>query len=165
MASPKPGKETRKIGHPHPLKQLLATETRTRITQDTSPIGRGGPLQREKNDTSWWKPEDSGTFKAECPSREKRYQDLGVECENYVWNWKVFLKCGGDEALPASVSFPLISETRWIHTGWKKLNSSEMLLYSGHEEEDSPNTQGMTMLRESMGRYECCAAWHYEHKW
>ena len=39
-----------------------------------------------------------------------------------------------------------ISETRWTQSGQKRLASGEMLLYSGHEEENSPHTQGVALM-------------------
>ena len=39
-----------------------------------------------------------------------------------------------------------ISETRWTQSGRKKLNSGELLLYSGHEDVDSPHTQGVALM-------------------
>ena len=39
-----------------------------------------------------------------------------------------------------------ISETRWTQCSRKKLNSGELLLYSGHEDEDSPHTQGVALM-------------------
>ena len=39
-----------------------------------------------------------------------------------------------------------ISETRWTQSDRKKLNSGELLLYSGHEDVDSPHTQGVALM-------------------
>ena len=39
-----------------------------------------------------------------------------------------------------------ISETRWTQSGRKKLNLGELLLYSGHEDVDSPHTQGVALM-------------------
>ena len=39
-----------------------------------------------------------------------------------------------------------ISETRRTQSGRKKLNSGELLLYSGHEDVDSPHTQGVALM-------------------
>lgn len=39
-----------------------------------------------------------------------------------------------------------ISETRWTQSGQKRLASGEMLLYSGHEEEDAPHTEGVALM-------------------
>ncbi|VDP20396.1 unnamed protein product [Schistosoma margrebowiei] len=39
-----------------------------------------------------------------------------------------------------------ISETHWTQTGQKRLATGEMLLYSGHEEENAPHTQGVALM-------------------
>ena len=39
-----------------------------------------------------------------------------------------------------------LSETRWIQSGQKRLSTGEMLLYSGHEKEDAPHTQGVVLM-------------------
>lgn len=39
-----------------------------------------------------------------------------------------------------------VSETRWTQSGQKRLASGEMLLYSGHEEENAPHTQGVALM-------------------
>ncbi|XP_073714068.1 uncharacterized protein [Misgurnus anguillicaudatus] len=39
-----------------------------------------------------------------------------------------------------------ISETRWTQSGQKRLITGEMLLFSGHEEENAPHTQGVALM-------------------
>ncbi|VDP80734.1 unnamed protein product, partial [Schistosoma curassoni] len=39
-----------------------------------------------------------------------------------------------------------ISETHWTQAGQQRLASGELLLYSGHEEENSPHTQGIVLV-------------------
>lgn len=39
-----------------------------------------------------------------------------------------------------------VSEARWTQSGQKRLNSGEMLLYSGHEEENAPHTEGVALI-------------------
>ncbi|KAH9581355.1 hypothetical protein MS3_00000590 [Schistosoma haematobium] len=38
------------------------------------------------------------------------------------------------------------SETHWIQTGRKRIDSREMMLYSGHEEGNAPHTQGIALI-------------------
>ena len=45
-----------------------------------------------------------------------------------------------------------ISATRWTHSGRKKLNSGELLLYSGHEDVDSPHNQGVALMLSKAGQ-------------
>ncbi|VDP53977.1 unnamed protein product [Schistosoma margrebowiei] len=39
-----------------------------------------------------------------------------------------------------------ISETHWTQFGQQRLTTGELLLYSGHEEENAPHTQGVTLM-------------------
>ncbi|KAH9590469.1 Craniofacial development protein 2 [Schistosoma haematobium] len=45
-----------------------------------------------------------------------------------------------------------ISETYWTQTGQQRLNTREMLLYSGHEEENAPHTQGVALMLSKVAR-------------
>ncbi|VDP01147.1 unnamed protein product [Schistosoma mattheei] len=39
-----------------------------------------------------------------------------------------------------------ISEAYWTQVGQKRLTSRELLLYSGHEEENAPHIQGVALM-------------------
>ena len=39
-----------------------------------------------------------------------------------------------------------ISESRLVQSGQKRLISGEMILFSGHEEEDAPHTEGVPLM-------------------
>ncbi|VDO51051.1 unnamed protein product [Schistosoma margrebowiei] len=39
-----------------------------------------------------------------------------------------------------------ISETHWTKAGQKRLATKEVLLYSGHEKENAPHTQGVALM-------------------
>ena len=45
-----------------------------------------------------------------------------------------------------------ISETRWTQTGQRRIYTGELLLFSGHEEEDSPPplTEGVSFMLSRM---------------
>ncbi|VDP53461.1 unnamed protein product [Schistosoma margrebowiei] len=45
-----------------------------------------------------------------------------------------------------------IRETHWTQAGQKRLNTGEMLLYSGHEEENAPHTQGVALMLSKVAR-------------
>ncbi|CAH8570145.1 unnamed protein product [Schistosoma guineensis] len=45
-----------------------------------------------------------------------------------------------------------ISETHWTQAGQQRLNTGEMLLYSGHEEENAPHTQGVALMLSKVAR-------------
>ena len=39
-----------------------------------------------------------------------------------------------------------LCETRWAQSGQVRLNTGEMILYSGHEEEDAHHTEGVALM-------------------
>ncbi|VDO64327.1 unnamed protein product [Schistosoma margrebowiei] len=39
-----------------------------------------------------------------------------------------------------------ISENHWTQAGQQSLDTRKLLMYSGHEEEDAPHTQGVTLM-------------------
>ncbi|VDP10294.1 unnamed protein product [Schistosoma margrebowiei] len=39
-----------------------------------------------------------------------------------------------------------IRETYWTQAGQQRLNTREMLLYSGHEDKNDPHTQGVALM-------------------
>ncbi|VDP47671.1 unnamed protein product [Schistosoma margrebowiei] len=45
-----------------------------------------------------------------------------------------------------------ISETHWTQAGQKRLATGEMLLYSGHEEDNAPHTQGVALMLSKVAR-------------
>ncbi|VDO59288.1 unnamed protein product [Schistosoma margrebowiei] len=45
-----------------------------------------------------------------------------------------------------------ISEAHWTQTEQQRLNTGEMLLYSGREEEDVPHTQGVALILFKVAR-------------
>ncbi|VDO82622.1 unnamed protein product [Schistosoma curassoni] len=45
-----------------------------------------------------------------------------------------------------------ITEIRWTQVGQQRLTSGELLLYSGHEEENAPYTQGVALMLSKKAR-------------
>ncbi|VDP07359.1 unnamed protein product, partial [Schistosoma margrebowiei] len=45
-----------------------------------------------------------------------------------------------------------ISETYWTQAGQKKLPTRGVMLYSGHEEENAPHTQGVALMLSKAAR-------------
>ncbi|VDO49631.1 unnamed protein product [Schistosoma margrebowiei] len=45
-----------------------------------------------------------------------------------------------------------ISETHWTQAGQQRLNTGEKLLYSVHEEESAPHTQGVALMLSKVAR-------------
>ena len=63
-----------------------------------------------------------------------------------TWNVRTMHEAGKTAQVAAEMrNYQLallrISETRWTQSGQKRLMTGELLLYSGHEEENSPHTQ------------------------
>ncbi|VDP64940.1 unnamed protein product [Schistosoma curassoni] len=51
-----------------------------------------------------------------------------------------------------NLTVPGISETHWTQAGQQRLNTGEMLLYSGYEEESAPHTQGVALMLSKEAR-------------
>ena len=68
-----------------------------------------------------------------------------------TWNVKTMYQSGktmqvAREMRKYNITILGISETRWTQSGQKRLASGEMLLYSGHEEDDAPHTEGVAFM-------------------
>ena len=68
-----------------------------------------------------------------------------------TWNVRTMYETGKAAQVAAEMkNYKLtilgISEARWIGSGQRRLDSGEMLLFSGHEEDDAPHTQGVALM-------------------
>ncbi|VDP35989.1 unnamed protein product [Schistosoma margrebowiei] len=45
-----------------------------------------------------------------------------------------------------------ISETHWTQAGQPRLNTGEILLYSGHEQKNAPHTQVVALMLSKVAR-------------
>ena len=68
-----------------------------------------------------------------------------------TWNVRTMYETGKTAQVAAEMrKFNLailgISESRWTGSGQKRLTSGELLLYSGHEQEDATHTQGVALM-------------------
>ncbi|XP_073668552.1 uncharacterized protein [Paramisgurnus dabryanus] len=68
-----------------------------------------------------------------------------------TWNVRTMFQTGKTSEVAAEMQkYQLdilgISESRWTGSGQIKLNTGELLLYSGHEEEDAPHSQGVALM-------------------
>ncbi|VDO69292.1 unnamed protein product [Schistosoma mattheei] len=57
-----------------------------------------------------------------------------------------------------------IAETHWTQARQKRIDSEEMLLYSGHEEENAPHTQGVHMMLSKEARKTLIKLESYESR-
>ncbi|VDP50221.1 unnamed protein product [Schistosoma margrebowiei] len=53
-----------------------------------------------------------------------------------------------------------ISETHWTQAGQKRLATGEMLLYSGHEEDNAPQTQRVALMLSKVAR-DALVRWEF----
>ena len=68
-----------------------------------------------------------------------------------TWNIRTLYETGrtmqvAREMRNYNISLLGLSEVRWLQAGQLRLTSGEMLLYSGHTEEDAPHTEGVALL-------------------
>ena len=68
-----------------------------------------------------------------------------------TWNVRTMYEAGktaqiANEMEAYSLDILAISEARWTGSGHMQLNSGVKLLYSGHEEEDAPHTEGVALM-------------------
>jgi hypothetical protein len=45
-----------------------------------------------------------------------------------------------------NITLLVLSETRWLQAGQLRLATGELLLYSGHEDENAENTEGVAIM-------------------
>ena len=68
-----------------------------------------------------------------------------------TWNVRTMFETGKTAQVAAemrnyNISILGISESRWTDSGQKRLATGEMLLFSGHEQENAPHTQGVAFM-------------------
>ena len=68
-----------------------------------------------------------------------------------TWNVRTLYEAGGAMQVVREMKnygIPLLGlcETRWTESGQKKLSSGEVILYSGHEENIAPYTEGVAFV-------------------
>ena len=68
-----------------------------------------------------------------------------------TWNVRTMYQAGktfqiAQEMRNYNLALLGISEARWTQSGQKILMSGELLLYSGHEDEGAPHTQGVALM-------------------
>ena len=68
-----------------------------------------------------------------------------------TWNVRTMYETGKTAQIAAEMkNYKLtilgISKARWLGSGQRRLASGEMLLFSGHEDDDAPHTQGVALM-------------------
>ncbi|VDO47431.1 unnamed protein product [Schistosoma margrebowiei] len=77
--------------------------------------------------------------------------DAGVNARIGTWNARTMWDTGRAFQIAAemkryNIGVLGISETHWTQVGQQQLASGELLLYSGHDEENSPHTKGVALM-------------------
>ena len=121
-----------------------ATKTQTRILTDNSVLGEDGPPV-------------GGTMMPGSESQllEAARQTAIISTRTTLtigtWNVRTMFEAGkaaqvAVEMRNYKISILGISEARWTDSGQKRLTTGELLLYSGHEDENGPHTQGVAIM-------------------
>ena len=68
-----------------------------------------------------------------------------------IWNVQTMYEAGKTAQVTAemwrfNVAVLGLCETRWTQSGQLQLTTGELILYSGHEEEDAPHSEGVGLL-------------------
>jgi hypothetical protein len=128
-----------------PRKNPEATETPTREPKDISALGEDGSPAGELMTPGG---ESQSHLEATRPTTivsTRTTINIGA------WNVRTMYETGKTAQVAAemrncNLTVLGISESRWTGSGQKRLTSGEMLLYSGHEEENAPHTQGVALM-------------------
>ena len=126
------------------MKPINATKTLTRILKDNSVLEEDGPPVRGAMTPG----SESQHLEAARPSAiisTRTTTTIGT------WNVRTMFEAGKAAQVAAemrnyNISILGISESRCTDSGQKRLTSGELLLYSGHEEENGPHTQGVAFM-------------------
>ena len=130
---------------PYLIKNCTATETPRRIPRDTTAWGVNGPLAQRPI----------------TPSRESQVHLEAARSTTIIlprttttsgtWNVRTIYDTGKTAQVAAEMrnyrlSILGISESRWNGSGQRRLITGELLLFSGHEQENAPRTQGVALM-------------------
>jgi Reverse transcriptase (RNA-dependent DNA polymerase)/Domain of unknown function (DUF6451)/Endonuclease/Exonuclease/phosphatase family len=125
-------------------KKKLVTKTSTRHTTDISVLGEDRFPSEELMTSS----SESQNLEAARPTPilcTRTTANIGT------WNVRTMYESGktaqiATEMRNYNLTILGISEARWTGSGQKRLASGELLLFSGHEKEDAPHTQGVALM-------------------
>lgn len=90
-------------------------------------------------------PKPKGRFSADDPSINQGDTTIAT------WNVKTMYEAGKAAQVSAemrryNITLLGLSETRWLQAGQTTLASGELLLYSGHEEDNAAHSQGVGIM-------------------
>ena len=125
------------------LKKKIATETPTKDTETTVLEEEGSSFRRLM--TPCGESRESSEATGSSTLLSSRNITIGS------WNVRTLYQTGKTAKVAAEMrNYNLallgVSETRWTQTGQRRLLSGEMLLFSGHEEDNAPHTEGVALM-------------------
>ena len=128
---------------PPPRKENYATETCTTNENNTSVLEEAGPGLPGRM-TCCGESRKEATMPITLLSTRKTL-NIGT------WNVRTMYEAGKTAQVTAEMRrFNLavlgLCETRWTQSGQLRLTTGELILYSGHEEEDAPHSEGVGLL-------------------
>ena len=128
---------------PPPCKENYATETCTTNENNTSVLEEAGPGLPGRM-TCCGESRKEATMPMTFLSTRKTL-NIGT------WNVRTMYEAGKTAQVTAEMRrFNLavlgLCETRWTQSGQLRLTTGELILYSGHEEEDAPHSEGVGLL-------------------
>ena len=126
-----------------PRKENYATETCTTNENNTSVLEEAGPGLPGRM-TCCGESRKEATMPMTLLSTRKTL-NIGT------WNVRTMYEAGKTAPVTAEMRrFNLavlgLCETRWTQSGQLRLTTGELILYSGHEEEDAPHSEGVGLL-------------------
>ena len=131
------------LAPPPRKKKKIATETPTKDTETTVLEEEGSSFRRLM--TPCGESRESSEATGSSTLLSSRNITIGS------WNVRTLYQTGKTAQVAAEMrNYNLallgVSETRWTQTGQRRLLSGEMLLFSGHEEDNAPHTEGVALM-------------------
>ncbi len=128
---------------PPPCEKQLATETSNSEKRDFILEEEGSPSGRIMT--------PSGESRSPEAARPNPLLSTRNITSIGTWNVKTMYQMGKTAQIVAemqnyNISLLGISETRWIQSGQQRLESGELVLYSGHENDNASHTEGVAII-------------------
>ena len=122
--------------------KLFATEAFT-AAQETPVLGEEGPAPAGSMTCGGQSRKDASVPTTLLSTKKKT--------TIATWNVRTMYEAGKAAQVSAemrryNIALLGLGETRWLQAGQKRLASGELLLYSGHEEENAAHTEGVAIM-------------------
>ena len=128
---------------PHPRKKSYVTETSTIETTTEPVLGKEGPASAGIM--------TSGSESRKEASGLRTLISTKTTIKIGAWNVRTMYQAGKSAQVAAEmrnygIALLGLSETRWLQAGEVRLQTGEIILYSGHEEEGAEHTLGVGFM-------------------